>query len=421
MKIYAENYRGFKSIEIDLSKVTFILGDNSSGKSSILYLIDALSRCDLNDVPSLDESFGLSKYDYFSPYFENSDVTFAFSSSENEETFVKMLTVKMRKEGTPIATKCSYLVDGKLVTFLAFGNNVKSRVIEFSEDASFEKISELHKKETGFNLSPKIKNMLIGNPSMIFASMDYKDRGLEKASRIIFDSALPHVRPVSPTRALPEKFYSFNRKFDAQGLHFATMWIDFLTKKDNASFLDIDKFGQESGLFEKISVERISRKVKDSPLIVYVNKNGTNFVLHQVGVGVSQVVPVLVETVFAQESGDTLVLVQQPELHLHPIAQAALGSYFYSVAKKGLRGVLETHSSYLLDRFRADLRDGNRTRPDGEDVPTLKSDDVLILFCTNSSNGNIARSITIEDDGSISGEPEEYHKFFVDEYIRTMF
>ena len=93
--------------------------------------------------------------------------------------------------------------------------------------------------------------------------------------------------------------------------------------------------------------------------------------LVDVGYGVSQSLPVLTELL--SDNAPSTYLLQQPEVHLHPTAQAALGSLFCNIAAKGVQMLVETHSDYLLDRIRMDVRDGK-----GE--PTLKPEDVSILY-----------------------------------------
>ena len=53
-----------------------------------------------------------------------------------------------------------------------------------------------------------------------------------------------------------------------------------------------------------------------------------------------------------------MFLLQQPEVHLHPQAQAALGTLFCQVAAGGRQLIIETHSDYIIDRVRMDVRDG---------------------------------------------------------------
>lgn len=70
----------------------------------------------------------------------------------------------------------------------------------------------------------------------------------------------------------------------------------------------------------------------------------------QKGTGVSQVLPVLLACL-AAEAGDT-VLIEQPELHLHPAHQRKLADFFVAISNSGVQLVLETHSEYLITRLR---------------------------------------------------------------------
>ena len=82
--------------------------------------------------------------------------------------------------------------------------------------------------------------------------------------------------------------------------------------------------------------------------------------LVDVGYGVSQALPVITELLDHDADPPKLFLLQQPEIHLHPKAQAALGSLLCTVAGIGRQLIVETHSDYLLDRVRMDIRD-NKT------------------------------------------------------------
>ena len=77
--------------------------------------------------------------------------------------------------------------------------------------------------------------------------------------------------------------------------------------------------------------------------------------LIDVGYGVSQVLPVVTD--LFRDDAPPMFLLQQPEVHLHPSAQAALGSLFCQIAGNRRQLVVETHSDHLLDRVRMDVRD----------------------------------------------------------------
>jgi predicted ATPase len=72
--------------------------------------------------------------------------------------------------------------------------------------------------------------------------------------------------------------------------------------------------------------------------------------LTNVGVGVSQLLPVLLSCLLAEPG--SLVLLEQPELHLHPAAQQLLGDFLLACARSGRQLIVETHSEHLIGRLR---------------------------------------------------------------------
>ena len=97
---------------------------------------------------------------------------------------------------------------------------------------------------------------------------------------------------------------------------------------------------------------------------------------------------------------------QQPEVHLHPRAQAGLGSILCDVAASGQQLLVETHSDYLIDRVRADVRD-KRTE--------LKPEDVSILYFEREAGLGRIHSIELDENGNVTNTPEGYRQFFMDE------
>jgi predicted ATPase len=75
--------------------------------------------------------------------------------------------------------------------------------------------------------------------------------------------------------------------------------------------------------------------------------------LIHVGVGVSQVLPILVMCLLAKP--DSTLIIEQPELHLNPLVQTRLGDFFLSQALSHKQCIIETHSEYLINRLRLRL------------------------------------------------------------------
>ena len=112
------------------------------------------------------------------------------------------------------------------------------------------------------------------------------------------------------------------------------------------------------------------------------------------GYGVSQALPLI--TQLLRRDGPDMFLLQQPEIHLHPQAEAALGSLLATAAANGRQIIAETHSDYLIDRVRMDVRDG---------VTTLQPDDVSILYFEPGDSAVKIHSIRLDEMGNILDAP----------------
>ena len=128
-----------------------------------------------------------------------------------------------------------------------------------------------------------------------------------------------------------------------------------------------------------------------------------------VGYGVSQALPLITELV--DPEARPLFLLQQPEVHLHPSAQAALGTLFCSIAAPERQLIVETHSDYILDRVVTDIRD-QKTE--------LKPEDVSILYFEMNDLDVTIHSLQLDKQGNILGAPDGYRQFFTNELRRVL-
>ena len=175
----------------------------------------------------------------------------------------------------------------------------------------------------------------------------------------------------------------------------------------------LETFGRSSGLFHEIGVKQLG-DMEGGPFQLEITKFGKGGKsqkrnLIDVGYGVSQVLPVIAE--LFRPDGPPMFLFQQPEVHLHPSAQAALGSLFCETASSGRQLIIETHSDYIVDRILLDIRD-RRT--------DLKSDDVSILYFEREDQDVSIYSIRIDEEGNVLDTPEGYRRFFKDELNRVI-
>ena len=159
------------------------------------------------------------------------------------------------------------------------------------------------------------------------------------------------------------------------------------------TFEDIEDFGTDSGLFSDLSVRSLGKSQQGDPFQIHVKIPGQQGPrnLLDVGYGISQVLPIIVES--ALGSKGNLLLVQQPEVHLHPQAQAVLGTYLATSAGTGaVQYVIETHSDYIVDRVAMAVRDPEHP---------LKASDVSILFFEFAEQGVNLHNLKLSEGGQL--------------------
>jgi predicted ATPase len=122
--------------------------------------------------------------------------------------------------------------------------------------------------------------------------------------------------------------------------------------------------------------------------------------LTNVGVGVSQIIPIVTMCLSAEE-GSTLVI-EQPELHLHPKMQTKLTDFFVAISQSGKQCIIETHSEHIINALRYQV--AKTKAPEDEKL----ANDIQIYFVEKDKEGALFRSITMDKYAYISEWPEDF-------------
>jgi predicted ATPase len=154
-------------------------------------------------------------------------------------------------------------------------------------------------------------------------------------------------------------------------------WLRYLDVASDVDTVDEGKFGY--GL-----------KVK-------MDSGGTSHDLTHVGVGVSQVLPIVVMCLLANR--DTTIVLEQPELHLNPKVQTRLADFFLSMALMQKQCLIETHSEYLINRLR--LR---AAKAPGKSVSEL----MKLYFVEKAGTFTTYRDVLINEFGTIMRWPKGF-------------
>lgn len=163
---------------------------------------------------------------------------------------------------------------------------------------------------------------------------------------------------------------------------------------------------------------------RESPMrkLILVDQRTQTPVSHRdVGIGISQLLPVLVNA-FSGSGGTTVI--EQPEIHLHPGLQAELADVFLQSAslwdqnqKRRCRFVLEVHSEHLILRMLRRVRE--TTANDPNSLPfDVKPEDIQVLYVQPTQKGSVIHSMQITPDGDFA---QRWPEGFFDERAKELF
>ena len=388
-----ENFRCFGDRQtVPLAPLTLLVGPNSTGKTSFMALIRAMWDVAFgNVVPNfMEEPYNLGSFQDIahrrgdsSGQAEEFGAGFEHSSFRSGDRPISFSAVFENRTGTPFPTKRTISHEG--IAFEVYLDTDGEHNLELHWDGG----SEQRREDSG--LSRRYSDGAVLWPlAFAFFSAAYEDQpamamedgeeitvthpvareglpDLEPMQRVLF-SFLDHnerqSRPFAsaPIRSRPRRTYDPIRVTqDPEGEYIPSL-LASLSRRRSTEWHKIkaalEAFGQGSGLFEEISIRSFGDTDGD-PFQIMVRLTGDTSQMElrnlvDVGYGVSQSLPVLTELL--SDNAPSTYLLQQPEVHLHPTAQAGLGSLFCNVAAKGIQMLVETHSDYLLDRIRMDVR-----------------------------------------------------------------
>ena len=415
--------------QFEIRPLTFLVGENSTGKTTALACFDILA----NYLGSGEIDFNSRPYSMgtFKNIVRNSKKTekmftlgFTFRDKDIDGEWIVEFVEK--KGGIEPATKSVTVkfLDGEIV---------------LSADDAREKsirLASCDKKRNQYRID--VNPAILDGRSPFFLLERFFHRGegrsedekalanyLEKRRRLIY--SWRRIRgglafSSSPIRSQPKRTYDPTRIFnDPEGSDVPMLLMETKAthkKRWEAMKQQLVEFGKSSGLFQDIEVKNLGGSM-GNPFQLKVKVRGPNSSIIDVGYGVSQILPILVYIFDMPISrqpiyrgGDIpFFLLQQPEVHLHPRAQAELSSLLASTAtnKSGQSFIVETHSDYMIDRARIEIR-----------KRTIRPEDVSLIYLEPKRNVVKVHNISFDKMGNMIGVPSHYREFFMKETDRLM-
>lgn len=406
------NFKNWKNFNTDLTKINLFFGQNSSGKSSIIQLLLLLKQTVENKDEKVVLYFGDDKSYVNLGNFDEvlnkiaMEKAISFGLCFNYLGTIQNFNVKIDKNKTGIIE----------VKSLNVTNITKGVSIDTQRVSSNYLVKYL--ENNNLVIKPKEKSIdriryFFELPFRIFNEKSIDDNlfNLEYNIKRLFEN-MTYIGPLrqKPQRRGYEWTGSKHSHFGVSGEN--TFDAIITSTKQNEKYTSkffnftghlaeiVCKWLIEFGMADDFRIEVIS-EVKQLYQVNVKTKGATNWVdICDVGFGVSQILPIIALCYYAPQG--SIIIIEQPEIHLHPKVQSGLGDLLIDAANsRGIQFIIESHSEHLLTRIQRRIAE---EKIDGKEVK--------INFCNLVGGESVLEELKVNDFGEISNWPEN---FFGDE------
>ena len=430
-RLKLENFKAWREADLTFGKVTGFFGTNSAGKSSLLDLLLLLKQT----RNATDRGIAL---DFGGPAHMVNLGTFADAVHQHEEaevirwllewTLPEQLTIEdslgspngARFEGHHLQTRCEIGFRDKRLWpgELAYRFNEADFRLQPTARSKqqFELVADAPDFEFVRNqgrpwpLPQPVKSYLF--PSQ--AKSYFQNADFLGDFELAYENLMDSIYYLGPLREYPRREYHWagsspddvgrrgERTMDAILAATArkeTWSRGYRTKRRSFQAM-IAHWLHQLGMIYDFKLEEIATGTNLFRAMVKTSSKTVTTSLTDVGFGVSQVLPVLVLLYYVPE-GST-VLMEQPEIHLHPGVQSGLADVMLNVADaRNVQIVVESHSEHLMRRLQRRVAERRAS-----------SDDVKLYFVSSGRGGAQLSDPLLNEWGEIESWPE---KFFGDE------
>lgn len=419
----------------EIRPLTFLVGENSTGKTTALACFQVLA-----------EYLSNGEIDFnFHPYSMGIFREIVRRSKRTEKSFSLGLSLDDTGGNIEFAAKFSEKEGGfePVISTATVGFDDGEVVFEYGKVLSGENERiRFHKEGRTFRVALSNAFFMSGRPpfallsSLRWGGIEGQSEDRMRLARYLEEKYknnkfLPtwgtididklNVFSSAPVRSQPQRTYNPTREYyDPEGSDVPMRLSRIKTAtQDEWEYLKemLDRFGESSGLFQSIDVKNLGRSM-GAPFQLTVKVRGPTTNIVDVGYGVSQILPILVHILeyavtlghLSGKERKAHFLLQQPEVHLHPKAQAELSSLLAHLASRGSQSfIVETHSDYMIDRARIEIMKGN-----------IDKGDVSLIYLEPKKNIVNVHNISFDEMGNMIGVPPHFREFFLHESSRLM-
>lgn len=403
---------------IRLAPLTLLLGTNSSGKSSLIQSLLLIRQTVKGTDDSLDLNFGNPESEDSVTLGQFNDVLCRHGIS-SESTPANQIGIEFRwsEDGSAadsVMFSARYRKDSggsAELDYLRLGKDGKGFTVVRRKSNIYKLSLGTEKKALGQHASYRPERSFALTAAAINRLGD-KGEALKPIGPALF-SELSKIIYLGPVRRLAQRDYIWSGRMPTHIGDDGAKAVDVLIASGVAKqaairrnksqppeailFEQTEFWLKQMNLADGLAVRAIGNSTRYELL---VKSNGESANLKDVGVGVSQVLPVIVAALFAKPGH--IVMVEEPESHLHPLAQSQLAELFAKIsAERGVQFIVETHSEHLLTRFQRRVAE--------EQIPT---DKLAMYFVKRTGTSSELQRLQLNSYGDIANWPEN---FFGDE------
>lgn len=215
-----------------------------------------------------------------------------------------------------------------------------------------------------------------------------------------FEELFKRISYLGPLREYPSRIYLWSGE-RPQDVGTRGEWaIPALLAASPEVKLKVAEWLKTLGLIHSFDLRPIAENRREYEAVVQLSPEAATVPLTDVGFGVSQVLPVLTLCYYVPEK--SIIILEQPEIHLHPAVQANLADVFIDVIKtRGVQIILESHSEHLLRRLQRRMAEEQ-----------LTPDQTALYFTSLREGVSHLEELAIDEFGNIRNWPDN---FFGDE------
>ena len=440
-RLELSNFKAWRKAEVQFGKVTGFFGANSAGKSSLLQLLLLLKQTknatDRRSVLNFGSPSDLADLRDFRNIVHRHDesrricwlLDWSLPDTLDLPGMLKALDISASPiqaphlEGKSLQIQCQVgMKDGfPWIYELAYTHGdanfrLKSRYgseTEFALKADAGDFRFMPYQDRASSLSRPIKTHLFPEGLHFL----YKNAEFLNFFELEYEKLMDSVYHLGPLREYPKQTYSWAGSSPDNVGQRGERAVDAIlsaTRNGEKRRIKHQRAGGEVAFQEVIAywlkklklvhefrIEEISEGTNLYRAVVKTSKSGPQTALTDVGFGVSQVLPALVLLYYVPE-GST-VLMEQPEIHLHPAVHSGLADAMLEVAEiRNVQIIVESHSEYLMRRLQRRVAEGKKS-----------PEDIKLYFVSTNRHGNAqASDLALNQWGEIENWPTN---FFGDE------